>query len=1321
MDATSGTLHAALILNPGQVFQNAPGSPCYNGVGQTIVDLPIVANNTSWVLTQQDFTFNQVSSSTFLVFWIENGINGTAVSVGIDDVSLICLESAIDPNFTATEGCDGLFNFTSTNNTTPLGTEVFEWCWDFGDGTFGTGQTTTHTYANEGEYEACLIITDNCNCLEKICKEVKYQKPLSITKTYSEDPNTHLLTFQIAVNNLLTTAVNNVAVTDVLANTLDLVNANGFAVNSNTLTQQVNLPALGSTTLSFTAQRKNSCACTSIENCASAGLSGSSCTPVSSCITVPGIGIPPNAAITSYTQDPVDCFKINFVASTNNPCDTHTWSFGDGTNGTGVNTSHVYTANGTFPVVHTVSNECGTSSVTVTVIIDCIAEFTCPCTGVGSLNIDAGVVSVDPTQVAAGLSVLSTTLSGGQTSQNSYNNTGKCIAIRGNLVIDQNFTLGIDGGEIRMQPGARITVKKGAKLNLNGIVEGNPLNPTTQGIHGCTKMWRSIIVEAGASISMSNNFIQDAEFAVEIKGSNTDVPSLISNGNDFNGNHTGIRINGPVLLPFTFSKNTFEATRPLLPVYSNDINNWNPFYPYVGINIADAGILKIGNKNDPTSENSFLGIRNGILARNVELEVYYATFKKLFGTVLLQSPTGNLEGLGIFARSSPKLTVQQCTFGGEGSNGWRGISVARCNLDAKLNDFYDIGSGIYVYPAGSESFIIEENKFRATLPSLGLTNAIVINGTTSSQQGIIKINNNNPIQIMNGGTGILLTNDPSTMGIAANRRVSNNYIYNTLVGAGISVSSSTKWTIDNNHIFFSGFPNTNIAYGIGAIGIRLDKANRCFVKDNEIRATDGSIIGASMRGIEVKGSKNATLCCNLTDHSRFGNYFMGSCDPTFIRHARQYDHEIGLHCDNIGTTIGDQNWAGNEWLGTYDFLGAYHSGSQSNIESSEFRVESPITTTFWPINRYPDGDDWFMELPGSSLICGVSDALCPNLPPNNAPESPRDLTDNEIKVAKNAYAGPHSYDRITQREAERSLYAEMISNTSLSGQDVEVDQFFNNAHLSVLGQLFEVDRQISLLGVTPPAQTNRKEQIHHLLDSLSQRLQQLDQSYTIAQNASDSSAIQTQKRNCTASAQPLVEEWANLDESSISEVNLATQAIKSLVNAIPSSSDQWVLNQKIVGRIYLETIAIGNFNATTQQLADLSSVAGQCMLQGGDAVLQARALFNIFAAQPWGIDDSDLCDQPSQQRNSNVVLIAEPEKAKIIPNPTIDAFSIFLPKIQTGEALILQIFDVQGVLVKSIQTSNGASVSTHLVPGSYICRIYLNNLPYESLKLIITL
>jgi PKD repeat protein len=263
-----------------------------------------------------------------------------------------------------------------------------------------------------------------------------------------------------------------------------LVNANGFAVNSNTLTQQVNLPALGSTTLSFTAQRKNSCACTSIENCASAGLSGSSCTPVSSCITVPGIGAPPNAAITSYTQDPVDCFKINFVASTNNPCDTHTWSFGDGTNGTGVNTSHVYTANGTFTVVHTVSNDCGTSSVTVTVIIDCIAEFTCPCTGVGSLNIDAGVVSVDPTQVAAGLSVLSTTLSGGQTSQNSYNNTGKCIAIRGNLVIDQNFTLGIDGGEIRMQPGARITVKKGAKLNLKGIVEGNPLNPTMQGIHG---------------------------------------------------------------------------------------------------------------------------------------------------------------------------------------------------------------------------------------------------------------------------------------------------------------------------------------------------------------------------------------------------------------------------------------------------------------------------------------------------------------------------------------------------------------------------------------------------------------------------------------------------------------------------------------------------------------------------------------------------------------------------------------------------------------------------------------------------------------------
>jgi OOP family OmpA-OmpF porin len=40
---------------------------------------------------------------------------------------------------------------------------IRKYAWDFGDGTIGDGQRTSHTYANPGEYEARLTVTDERN------------------------------------------------------------------------------------------------------------------------------------------------------------------------------------------------------------------------------------------------------------------------------------------------------------------------------------------------------------------------------------------------------------------------------------------------------------------------------------------------------------------------------------------------------------------------------------------------------------------------------------------------------------------------------------------------------------------------------------------------------------------------------------------------------------------------------------------------------------------------------------------------------------------------------------------------------------------------------------------------------------------------------------------------------------------------------------------------------------------------------------------------------------------------------------------------------
>ena len=51
-------------------------------------------------------------------------------------------------------------DFDATASVDPDG-QVTEWQWDFGDGTTGTGETTAHTYAAPGVYDATLDVIDD--------------------------------------------------------------------------------------------------------------------------------------------------------------------------------------------------------------------------------------------------------------------------------------------------------------------------------------------------------------------------------------------------------------------------------------------------------------------------------------------------------------------------------------------------------------------------------------------------------------------------------------------------------------------------------------------------------------------------------------------------------------------------------------------------------------------------------------------------------------------------------------------------------------------------------------------------------------------------------------------------------------------------------------------------------------------------------------------------------------------------------------------------------------------------------------------------------
>jgi len=52
------------------------------------------------------------------------------------------------------------FNGSLSYDPDPEG-YIVAWYWDFGDGTNGTGETTTHAYSNSGTYHVTLTVTDN--------------------------------------------------------------------------------------------------------------------------------------------------------------------------------------------------------------------------------------------------------------------------------------------------------------------------------------------------------------------------------------------------------------------------------------------------------------------------------------------------------------------------------------------------------------------------------------------------------------------------------------------------------------------------------------------------------------------------------------------------------------------------------------------------------------------------------------------------------------------------------------------------------------------------------------------------------------------------------------------------------------------------------------------------------------------------------------------------------------------------------------------------------------------------------------------------------
>ena len=1147
-----------------------------------------------------------------------------------------------------------------------------------------------------------------------------YQMPLSITKTYTEDQVTHILTFQIEVTNNQNIIANNIVVTDVLANTLNLVNANGFTVNSNTLTQLVNLPALGSTTLSFTAQRKNNCSCTSIENCASAGLTGSSSTPVSSCITVPGIVAPPNAAITSYTQDPVDCFKINFVASTNNVCDTHTWSFGDGTSGTEANPSHVYTSNGLYIVIHTVSNDCESASERITVLIDCIPPFPCSCTEANTLNIDAGS--------GTNYSTLESLYNydkdnDGDIDLNEHNG---CIAIKGQLIIDQNIF--ISDAEIKMQPCSEIIVRKvsGSTYPIFSLKDNN--------IHGCVKMWRGITVDNNCKLVLLGKTskaqtIKDAEFAVTAAGGSdylyNIIPTTVSiQYNSFELNHVGIYfpgVYGASVNQIPLVNNTFGPTilQNLLPSCTQNLENYNQNAGYAGI-ISKRIDLYLGAQSTSGYNNLFQNIRNGVILENATGNLFNQKFLRIqepltysyWDTETLPS-TNNTKGIAVLSNTG-NITVSNSQFD---ICGHAVYGINNFIMKAEGNLLSDVLVGFQTYApisltirnnqnmlfynsalVGKEFFI---SYFGGRIISGNSGVASIVNGWgfpggAFESKAMIKLENFNKISL--SGISRISGNTFSTLGT----------IFSSL-RYGFDIKGSGSWIIDDN---------TFTNFSLRESGFKLEQSDKNQFFSNHVYG-GGYFAGAdNSTGYFLNSSIGNLFCCNSASDTRYGHRFMMICDDTKMRHSDMSNHQYSVHCG--GGYFGQQYDAGNLFNTTSGI--AFHNGDNQQIQLSQFRVLNTQTPHYPEVVNAPNQTilvPWFLtqgnaptcdqESNGTNLICSA--------PSDLTEQTPRYLLNTDRIIAGKGF---ESENPVLQWEGERNLYADLKAHPDLLGTDHLIDSFYNREQSGAINAVYEVEQALAKVRTVPSSYNAALISIRDSIDAKTTQINQQLSSLSTALTANDSANLYHQANRILVERSVFSRNLISLQEQMKTERLLHINTSLAVVNSL-EANNVYKQNFKTVSRIYLETIGQDNMTLSPSQFSAISDIAHQCIFEGGTAVLDARMLYQLHAIKYFS--DDTLCQQIGERAQNHILQKNENQDdiVFLMPNPANETVTIQGLHLGQNEVAIVDLLDIKGNTIVQFNTTEDQPMLDlrNIANGVYICRITKGSHALKPIKIVV--